>query len=138
MRASERIVVIFYMTVFVLAASFCSGLKIFGGTENDLTATAGRNLRADARYYFTKANEAMDNMFRAEEDDDVDSYVKHLEDMRSYDKKLIDASTRYEQLRDFLEAKIWQGQLVIEGFDLLYEKTNWNSILDHLTFRVKH
>lgn len=138
MKVSERIIVIFYLTVFVLAGSFSTGLKIFGGSENDLTASAARNIRADARYYFTKANDAMDKMFKAEEEDDVDNYAKYLDEMRSYDKKLIDASTRYEQLRDYLEAKIWQGAIVIEGFDLLYEKGTWESILDHLTFRVRH
>lgn len=141
MKVSEKIFALLYLTVcvLVLATRFnVFGLDIIGGTEEDLTASRARDLRAEARYHLTKANEAMDKMFEAEEANNVDDYADHLQEMRREDMLLVEASNKYDNLRDYLEAKIWQGKIKIENFNLIYEKSTGESILDHLLFRVQH
>lgn len=139
MKVSEKILVILYLTIciLVLADKFdCFGLRVIGN-ESEMTPSKGRNLRAEARYHFMKANDAMDKMFAAEENNDVEEYAKWLSEMRKEDIRLIEASDRYEKLRDYLEARIWQGKMNIENFKMLYEKSTFDSILDHLTFRAE-
>lgn len=123
--------------VLALMLQTVSGIELPGAGKIH-EASEARNLRADARYHFTKANEAMDKMFDAEANGDVDEYEKWLQVMRREDQKLLSASSEYEKLRDYLEARIWQGKIVIANFDKLYEKSTAQSIMDHLTFRAEY
>lgn len=108
------------------------------GSESELTPSAARNLRAAVRYQYTKANEAQNKMSLAENDNDVDGYVHWLKIMREADIKLHKLAAEYYELRDYLEAKIWNGELEIKNFNKIYEKSTAASILDHLLFKVRH
>lgn len=126
------------LLIACVAAETCA-FQILGiGTDDHLSPTEARNLRAKARFHFSKANEAQAKMFDAEDKDDVDGYEKWLQVMREHDDKMNEAAAKYEELRDYLEAKIWAGELEIKGFDRIYEKSSLSSIMDHLTFRAKH
>lgn len=95
-------------------------------------------MRAAARYHRMKADEAQNKLFYAENNDDVDEYEKWLAVMREEDRKLHEAAEKYEEVRDYLEAKIWQGELIIEGFEKRYAKGTLASIFDHITMRAKY
>lgn len=112
--------------------------QLFSEFESESNPHTARNLRASARYHYTRANEAQNMMFQAENDDDVDGYEKWLQIMREEDEKMHRDGNKYEELRDYLEAKIRMGELHIEGFENRYDKDTLSSIVDLLTFRAKH
>lgn len=108
-------------------------LKASDAEEN---ASKARNLRHECRVHYKKANDAQIKMFEAENKDNTVLYEYWLAKMRKYDEKLNQCSEEYEELRDYLESKIWSRELMLEGFEKRYAKDTWSSILDHLTFRA--
>lgn len=130
--------IISYLILVSLAVGLAAAISGFGPLiDESNTPSIARNVRASARYHYMKANQAQNNMYKAENDDDVDEYEKWLQIMREEDQKLGIDAAKYEELRDYLEAKIWTGELVIKNFQMLHEKGDMASILDHLTFRSK-
>lgn len=74
-------------------------------------------------------------MFEAENNDDVEVYGKWLGVMRKGDKKMHEYAA-YCEARDLLEARIRSGELVIDGFNMIYDRDTIGSIMDHLTLRA--
>lgn len=135
MRVSWNILTAFLLSQFALLL----GINAFPtGSEKDLTPTAARNMRATIRYQYVKANEAQNKMSIAENNNDVDSYAHWLKVMREADAKINKLSVDYYELRDYLEAKIWTGEMEIKNFNKIHEKSTAASILDHLLFRAKY
>jgi len=132
-------IIVLYLAACILAAKSSFAIQLLGTSSesHDFSPTMARNVRAEARYHFMMANNAQEKMFQAENNDDVDAYEKWLNVMREEDRKLNQAATKYEEIRDYLEAKIWCGELEIKGFNKKYEKGTMASIFDHLTLRAK-
>lgn len=128
---------ILFAVLLLTIEGICHGFQFVGISNEELSPTAARDHRAAARYHYVKANEAQNRMKRAEEDDDVDGYEKWLNIMRDEDRDMWNAINKYNELRDYLEAKIWTGELEIKNFKKQYEKGTAASILDHLLFRVR-
>lgn len=127
-----------YLALLILSStSLCLGFQFIGSSEKELSPSAARDHRAAAKYHYVKANEAQNKMGIAEREDDVDSYERWLKKMRKHDQEMWDAINKYLELRDYLEARIWTGEMEIKNFRKIYEKSTAASILDHLTFRAK-
>lgn len=138
MKVSPRICLALSLTICTLIVQVSCGLWKRDNPYGDPTPAMVRDVRAEARYHFKKANLAQENMYNAERLGDVDMYETNRNIMRQEDLKMIIAGEKYEEMRDSLEAQIWSGQLEIEGFDKVYEKSTASSILDHLLLKAKH
>ena len=131
------------IVVFALGLGAAQALSLWDNLldtndPSEWDATFARNLRSECRVIFSKANEAQNQMFKMENEDDVNGYEKYLGIMRESDKKLAKCVGKYTQVRNFLEAKIWRGELIIDGFNMNYEKSTIDSLKDHLTGKVKY
>lgn len=124
------------MTVCVIAGAI--SLVSCGIIGEDATPREARKIRRDARFFYEKANEAHNEMVDAEKNNDVEGYEKWRNIMREWDRKLNAAVERYDEIRDYLEAKIWNGELIIDGFTKRYQKSDLRSITDYLTLNVRN
>jgi len=140
----SRLIVGLRITLIGIAISLC--LQTYLSDANILTdflkddwdATSARNLRAECRALFAKANSAQNQMFIMENEDNVNGYEQWLDKMRKYDRKLAECSAKYEEVRDYLESKIWKNELRIEGFQKRCEKGTLASFFDHITMKQRY
>lgn len=120
-------------------ASVEAGKKdlLFLNFNEDDAESEARNVRAEARKHFFKAQDAMEKLLEAEQHDDVDGYDENLLKMRSENEIWQELGTQYDQLRDLVEAKIRHGAPDIDGFEKRTNKGVLASLVDLATGRVQ-
>lgn len=131
MKVSKIIPVILQLLACLTTAHVCSAYEYLNGSPEELTPSAARNFRAAAKFHYGRANDAQNKMLNADTNDDIDDYVLWRNTMRKEDLKMWKNIHKYEELRDYLEAMIWDNG-EIKGFQKTYEKSTAASIVDHL------
>lgn len=123
----------------ILCLGLCFILNVYAIKLDffDPDAVMARNLREKIKFHVIKANNAEKELLQSANDDDVDKYNKWLIRMRHHDWKMNKAIEDYK-IRDELEARMYLGEIHIEGFEKKFVKGTAASIFDHFTFRSKY